>query len=80
MWRTLIAALAIYACGHPHFDGYRPAVLDRPLQDFYQEVNQAAREGQKVLAKLDDARSMRYLKGYIDRMDAMLRSSDRTGG
>ena len=29
-----------------------------------------------VLATLDDARCMRYLKGYIDRMDAQLRSAD----
>ena len=46
------------------------------LQSFYVEVNSAARDGQKVLATLDDARCMRYLKGYIARMDAQLRSAD----
>ncbi len=76
MWRTLFAACLVYGFGHPHLDGYRPAVLDRPLQSFYVEVNSAGRDGQKVLATLDDARCMRYLKGYIARMDAQLRSAD----
>jgi hypothetical protein len=76
MWRTLFAAALVYGGGHPSFDGYRPALLDRPLQSFYQDVNTAARDGQKVLATLDDARCMRYLKGYIARMDAQLRSAD----
>ena len=76
MWRTLIAAVAVYGCGHPSLEGYRPVPLDRPLQSFYQDVNSAARDGQKVLATLDDARCMRYLKGYIARMDAQLRHAD----
>jgi hypothetical protein len=76
MWRTLIAATAAYGCGHPSIDGYRPALLDRPLQSFYQDVNAAARDGKKVLGTLDDMRCMHYLKGYIARMDAQLRSAD----
>jgi len=76
MWRTLIAASLVYGCGHPSLDGYRPAVLDRPLQSFYQDVNSTARDGQKVLATLDDYRCMRYLKGYITKMDAQLRPAD----
>jgi hypothetical protein len=76
MFRTLIAAAAVYAYGHPGFDGYRPAVLDKPLQGFYTEVNLAAIEGQRALATLDDARAMRYLKGYIERVDAQLRGSE----
>jgi hypothetical protein len=31
MWRSIAMAAVVYACGHPHFDGYRPAGLDRPL-------------------------------------------------
>ena len=53
MFRTLIAAVAVYACGHPGLDGYRPALLDNPLQGFYNEVNLAARDGKRAL---DDAR------------------------
>jgi hypothetical protein len=66
----------VYGCGHPSLDGYRPALLDRPLQSFYQDVNTAARDGQKVIATLDDYRCMRYLKGYITKVDAQLRSAD----
>ena len=73
MWRTLIAAALVYGSGHPSFDGYRPSLLDRPLQSFYEDVNKTARDGQVVLATLDDMRCMRYLKGYISHMDTQLR-------
>jgi hypothetical protein len=76
MWRSLAAAVVVYAYGHPGFDGVRPAALDRPLQSFYREVNHMARDGQRVLATLDDARSMRYMNGYIERMGALLRSAE----
>ncbi len=79
MFRTLIAAAAVYACGHPAFDGYRPAVLDKPLQSFYVEVNLAAIDGGRALASLDDARAMRYLNSYIERVDAELRSPAHGG-
>jgi hypothetical protein len=57
-------------------DGYRPALLDRPLQSFHQGINAAARDGKKALASLDDTRWMSYLKGYIAGVDARLRSTD----
>jgi hypothetical protein len=75
MWRTLIAATLVYGYGHPKLDGYRPALLDRPLQSFYADVNSTARDGRKALAVLDDARCMRYLKTYIDRLDAHMRAA-----
>jgi hypothetical protein len=76
MWRSLLAAVVVYTYGHPGFDGFRPGGLDRPLQSFHREVNVMARDGQRVLSMLDDARSMRYLKGYIDSMDAQLRGTN----
>jgi hypothetical protein len=76
MWRSLFSALMIYGFGHPSFDGYRPTLLDRPFQSFYVEVNQFARDGRTALKTLDDARCMRYLKAYIDHMDAQLRGTD----
>ncbi len=76
MWRTLIAASLVYGCGHPNFEGYRPALLDRALQSFHQEVNAAARDGEKVLASIDDTRWMRYLKGSVARAEAQLRSAE----
>ena len=76
MWRALISISLIYGSGHPSLDGYRPALLDRALQSFHEEVNSAARDGQKVLASIDDTRLMRYLKDYAARIDARLRSAD----
>jgi hypothetical protein len=73
MWRSVIVAAVIYGYGHPGFDGYRPGALDRPMQSFYQEVNNAAQDGKRVLTTLDDARSMRYLKSYVERMETQLR-------
>ena len=69
MWRTLFAATLVYGYGHPSLDGYRPALLDRPLQSFHQDVNSTARDGKKVLATIDDAlgrlpgdRNMRFVR------------------
>ncbi len=76
MWRSLAIAAAVYAYGHPGFDGMRPAALDRPLQSFYREVNHAARDGHRALETLDNARTMGYLKGYISRIDTKLRSAE----
>ncbi len=76
MWRTLIAASLVYGCGHPNFEGYRPALLDRALQSFHQEVNAAARDGEKMLASIDDTRFMRYLKDSVARAEAQLRSAE----
>jgi hypothetical protein len=74
MLRTFVAAMIAYGWGHPSLDGYRPALLERPLQSFYADVNATARDGRGALATLDDARCMRYLKVYVDRMESQLRS------
>jgi hypothetical protein len=71
MLRTLVAAGLVYTWGHPALDGYRPALLDRPLQSFYADVNTTARDGRRAFSVLDDARTLRYLKGYVDRLDAL---------
>jgi hypothetical protein len=75
MYRTLIAAALFYAYGHPAFDGYRPGVLDAPLQGLHREINHMASDGQRALGTLDDARSMRYLKGYTGQMTTILKGS-----
>lgn len=75
MIRTLMAAAAVYALGHPSFDRYRPAFLDQPLQGFYFEVNFAARDGQRALQTLDTAPARRYVETYIERTQAELRSA-----
>jgi hypothetical protein len=60
-------AAVVYGYGHPHFDGYRPAAIDRPLQSFYSEVNVVTRDGKRVL---DNWVTMRYVKNYMDRVGA----------
>lgn len=73
MWRSFAAAALVYGIGHPGLDGYRPAMFDRPLQAFHQEVNVVARDGKRALTTLDDARSMRYLSGYMEFLQSKLR-------
>jgi hypothetical protein len=80
MWRSLITAWIIYGCGHPSFDAYRPAVLDRPLQLFYETVNSAARDGKKAIAAVDESRLMRHVKDYVAATDARLRASIARSG
>jgi hypothetical protein len=69
-----MAAIA-YGCGHPGLDGYRPALLDAPLQAFYQQVNKAGQEGQKMLASANNARAS-YLKAYLGRAEKQLRAAE----
>ena len=73
MVRTLIAAAVVYGYAHPAFDGYRPAFLDKPLQSFYLEVNSSAQDSRRAFAVLDDARSMRYLNVFMERLGSQLR-------
>ena len=77
MWRTLISASLVYGCGHPNLEGYRPALLDRALQSFHQEVNAAARDGEKLLASIDDTRFMHALKDAMARAETRLRSAEQ---
>ncbi|MGE3147829.1 MAG: hypothetical protein AB7K04_02070 [Pseudorhodoplanes sp.] len=73
MWRSAIIAAAIYGYGHPGFDGYRPAAFDHSLQSFYQEVNHIATDGKRVLFTLDEARTMRFLKPYVEQIETRFR-------
>jgi len=76
MWRTLIAATVVYGSGHPGLDGHRPALLDHPLQSFYQDVNATARDGRRAIAGFDQARYLGYLRSFIARADAQLRPTN----
>jgi Protein of unknown function (DUF962) len=76
MWRVLVTTWIAYGCGHPVLEGYRPAIFDRPLQSFHENVNAAAQEGKKGLASLSEG-PIRFLKGYITRVDAQLRPDSR---
>jgi len=73
MFRTLLAAAAVYAYGHPSFDGHRPTAFDKPVQGFYDGINAAAKESRRALAVLNDARTMRYVEVVTEQLDAELR-------
>jgi hypothetical protein len=73
VFRTLPAVATVYGYAHPAFDGYRPPMLDKPLQSFYVEVNSSAQDTRRAFGVLDDARSMRYLNVFMERLDIELR-------
>jgi hypothetical protein len=65
----LLAAL-LYGYGHPGFDGYRPAALDRPLRNFHHAVDTTAIDTRRALVALDDnARSVRNLLNGLRRLN-----------
>jgi hypothetical protein len=74
MWRALLAAALAYACGHPKLEGYRPALLNAPLQAFYQQVNLAAHAGQVALTSIGRGQS-RYVNEYMTRAERQLRGA-----
>jgi len=75
MVRTLLAASVIYCYAHPLFDGLRPATLDRPLQFFYVQVNEAASQGRELLTRFDESRMRAYAQTYMKRVDAQLKQA-----
>jgi hypothetical protein len=79
MVRTLLAACAVYCYAHPLFDGLRPATLERPLQFFYVQVNEAASQGRGLLTRFDEARIRAYAQTYMKRVDAQLKQAKGSG-
>jgi hypothetical protein len=71
MWRGLFFASMVYAAGHPRFDGYRPAVADRALQNVYRQVNRATGSNGPV-ALLDYTRPLRRVSAALDRFNRSL--------
>jgi hypothetical protein len=79
MWRGLgVVAIVygvVYGVGHPGLDGFRPAALDAPLQAFYQQVNKAALEGQRLLLSANELRAS-YFKAYVGRAKKQLHAAE----
>jgi hypothetical protein len=75
MVRTLLAASIVYCYAHPLFDGLRPATLERPLQFFYAQVNEAATQGRVLLTRFDEGRMRAYAQTYMKRVDAQLKQA-----
>jgi hypothetical protein len=64
MWRCAVLGLVVYACGHPAFESYRPAIIEPALQGFHVTVNKAALDSTQKLG-LDDTVVVRSAKGYM---------------
>jgi hypothetical protein len=75
MWRTILLAAAVYVCGYPALDGYRPQTLDAPLQAFYRQINRAGQEGRAALETANIARA-NYFRAYMARAEKQLKSGD----
>jgi hypothetical protein len=72
MRRSLCTAAIAYGCGYPILDGYRPALVDLPLQAFHRQVDLAAEEGGRAFVSLNRAREV-YVKAYLARAEKQLR-------
>jgi hypothetical protein len=76
-----MAAIA-YAWGAAGWDGYRPAVLDRPLQAFHRQVNLAGEQGRSLLVAANSLRSS-YVNAILAQAKKQLhipKESTMTGG
>lgn len=73
MIRTSIAAALVYTPGLSFFDGYRPALLDEPLQTFAAQVNLAVQYCWRKLPSIDVARAKQYVAAYVERAGTELR-------
>ena len=76
MWRSLAIAALVYSYGHPKFDGYRPASMDRALQAFYVEVNKVAAIGRQTLGRFDEEAALRFVKNSVDNVEAELKPAN----
>ena len=56
MGRIFLLAALLYGYGDPGFDGHRPASFDSPLRNFHRTVNTVARDVQRILVTIDNAR------------------------
>lgn len=61
--RSAFLVMSFYAAGHPHFDGARPAVLDKPFIAFHADINSMARDGIRTVSLIEATYSFRFLSG-----------------
>lgn len=76
MIRTSIAAALVHALGLSFFDGYRPALLDEPLQTFAAQINLAAQYCWRKAPSIDVVRAKQYIAAYVERAGTELRRSN----
>lgn len=73
MLRGAIAAVLIYAYGHPGLEPARPAVLDGPLQGFHRDINTIVADAYRAVTRVDDDRAIAAVKGYAGHLQTQLR-------
>ncbi|MDT3685865.1 MAG: hypothetical protein RO009_12595 [Pseudorhodoplanes sp.] len=76
MLRGAIAAVLIYAYGHPGLEAARPAALDAALQGFHRDVNAIFIDSYRAVARFDDDRAVAVVKGYVTHLEAQARGKD----
>lgn len=79
MWRVCAIVLIAYNYGHPNLEVVRPAVLDRPLASFHNNVDIAFSQSiqkietgkEKVIAfvRAGTERAQASLSGYFGKAD-----------
>ena len=72
MWRGVIFAAVLTAAGHPRLDGYRPALIDRTLQQAYRDFTRVATSGAPAEV-LDCSRVLQQVSAALDRFNRSLR-------
>jgi hypothetical protein len=81
MWRGVLATIAVcvavYLYGHPVFDGYRPAALDRPLHGFHADVNQVARIGTQDVNQFVRSGARQQAKKFVDKVTSEFSGTTR---
>jgi hypothetical protein len=76
MLRSAIAAVLIYAYGHPGLEAARPAMLDGPLQGFHRDINTIVADAYRAVTRIDDDRAIAAVKGFASHLEAQARSKD----
>lgn len=76
MLRGAIAAVLIYAYGHPGLEVARPAALDAALQCFHRDINAIVIDSYRAITRFDDDRAVAVVKGYVNHLEAQARGKD----
>ena len=72
MWRWFAIAAALYACGHPGLDAWRPAAFDRSLREFHRDVNRLATDTMQVATGVDQIRMLNQFSSLNANFQTML--------
>ncbi len=76
MLRGAIAAVLIYAYGHPGLEVARPAMLDAALHGFHRDINTIIADGYRVITRFDNDRAVTVVKDYVTHLEDQARGKD----